>query len=249
MGQGRGQGRDSRQMGAGRGGKRGFDKRLRKAPEAEEEFDEEAFEREFQDYVKKYVDRPDNPTEPLPYNPTQLTLGNLKADWPNTLLSTSGMTESVIQKVQWLARRLPHGYQSNEQVAEHYLKGNLTHFKSAQEKTTVLELAARLSAETKREHDEGTLHKHETPRFAIVEDPAFTSISSKEGDKGHIMSTSIKGDYGQAQQQKYAFMQNAERLLGNNETYGPAQSQKLLARVQALIPQSRTGGAQQTKKA
>lgn len=246
---GQGQTRGPGQQGAGRGGKKGLDRRLRRAPEQEEEFDEQGFEKEFQEYVTKYVDRPDNPTQPLPYNPTRLTLDDLKSDWPNTPLSTSGMTESVIQKVQWLARRLPHGYQSPEQIAEHYLKGNLTRFESEEEKKTVLKLAAELSANTKRESDDGTLHKHETPRFAIVEDPAFTSVASKAGDKGHIMSTSVRGDYGQAQQQKYAFMQTAEKVLSNNETYGPVQSQKLLARVQALIPQSRPGGAQQTKKA
>lgn len=249
LGGGRGRGGSQRGRGAGRGGRGGSDRRLRKAPEEEEEFEEQTFEQEFRDYVDKYVDRPANPTEPLPYNPAKLTLDDLKSDWPNTLLSTSGMTESVIQKVQWLARRLPHGYQSPEQIAEHYLKGNLTRFESEEERKTVLKLAAEFSAKTKTEKEDGTLHKHETPRFAIVEDPAFTSIASKAGDKGHIMATSVRGDYDQAQQQKYAFMQTVDRVLGNNETYGPAQSQKLLARVQALIPQSRTGGAQQTKKA
>lgn len=249
VGQGQNRGRDPRQQTANQRGKGRPDKRLRKSAEQAEEIDEEAFEREFQEYVEKYVDRPANPTEALPYNPTRLTLDDLKSDWPNTLLSTSGMTESVVQKVQWLARRLPHGYQSPEQIAEHYLKGNLTRFESEEERKTVLQLAAELSAKTKTEKEDGTLHKHETPRFAIVEDPAFTSIASKKSDKDHIMTSSIRGDYDRPQQQKYAFMQTASKILNNNETYGPVQSQKLLTRVQALIPQARAGGAQQTKKA
>lgn len=202
-----------------------------------------------EEYITKYVDRPANPTKPLPYNPTKFTLDDLKSDWPNTPLSTSGMTESVIQKVEWLARRLPHGYQSPQQIAEHYLKGNFTRFESEEEKQNVLKLASELSAKTKIETEDGTLHKHESPRFPVVADTAFTSLGSKSADKGHLMTTTIKGDYNQVQQQKYAFMQNVGRLLNNNETYGPVQAEKLMTRVQGLIPQARTGGAQQAKQA
>lgn len=202
-----------------------------------------------EEYITKYVDRPANPTKPLPYNPAKLTLDDLKPDWPNTILSTSGMTESVIQKVEWLSRRLPHGYQSPEQIAERYLKGNFTRFESEEEKQKVLKLASELSAKTKTETEDGTAHKHESPRFPVVEDATFTSLTSKSADKSHLVAASIKGDYGKAQQQKYAFMQSVERLVNNNESYGPVQSAKLLARVQALIPQARTGGAQQAKRA
>jgi len=200
-------------------------------------------------YIAKYVDRPPNPTEPLPYNPTKMTLDDLRSDWPNTPMSTPGMTESVIQKIEWLARRLPHGYQSPEQIAEHYLKGNLTRFESEEEKQLVLKIASDMSAKTKQESDEGTLHKHELPRFQIVEDPAFTSISGKSADKSYLVETGVKGDYGLAEKQKYPFLQNAAKVLTNNNTYGPVQMQKLLDRVQALIPQGRGAAAQQAKKA
>lgn len=249
-GQGQGQDRRLRQQGTGNTRQQRPDRRRRTAPkEDEDELDAQNVNQQMEEYISKYVDRPANPTEPLPYKPSKLTLDDLRSDWPNTPLSTSGMTESVIQKVAWLARRLPHGYQSPEQIAEHYLKGNLTRFESNEEREMVLKLASELSAKTKTESEDGTLHKHETPRFAIVEEPTFTSLASKAGDKGHLMNTTIKGDYGQAQQQKYAFMQSAGRILGNNETYGPVQSEKLLARVQALIPQGKAGGAQPVKKA
>lgn len=228
------------------------DRRRRLAPKNEgkdDEIDDKLAKEELENFITQYIDRPANPTQPLPYNPTKLTLDDLKSDWPNTPLSTSGATESIIQKIEWLARRLPHGYQSPEQIAEHYLKGNLTRFESDEEKATVLKLASELSAKTKTEAEDGTLHKHEQPRFRIVEDAAFASLASKSGDKAHLIDTGVKGTYGEAQPQKYAFIHNAERILNNNETYGPMQAQKLLARVQALIPQARARANQQTKQA
>ncbi|KAK5941440.1 hypothetical protein PMZ80_006719 [Knufia obscura] len=227
------------------------DRRRRRATREgeDDEHDSAAVEQQMDEYITKYVDRPPNPTEPVPYNPTNMTLEALRADWPNTAMTTSGMTESVIQKIEWLARRLPHGYQGPEQIAEHYLKGNLTRFESEEEKQQVLKIAAEMSAKTKLESEEGTLHKHETPRFQIVKDPAFTSMSDKSSDKGYLVQTSVKGDYGEVEKQRYPFMQNAARMLNNNGSYGPAQMQRLLDRVQTLIPQGRTPAAQQIKKA
>jgi len=226
------------------------DKRRRKAREGEEDEDSSAaVEKTMDDFIANHVDRPPNPTEPLPYNPTKITLDQLRADWPNTAMTTSGMSESVVQKIEWLARRLPHGYQYPEQIAEHYLKGNLTRFESEEEKQQVLKIAAAMSAQTKLESDEGTLHKHETPRFQIVEDPAFTSMADKSADKGYLVQTGVKGDYGEVPKQRYPFMQNAARMLNNNGSYGPTQMQRVLDRVQSLIPQGRSPAAQQVKKA
>lgn len=164
-------------------------------------------------------------------------------------MTPAGMTESVVQKIEWLARRLPHGYQSPEQIAEHYLKGNLTRFESEEEKQAVLKLAAEKSAQTKADDEAGVLNKHRLPTFAIVEDSAFTSLSTKDGEKSFLVDTAVKGDYGEPSQQKFPFMQSAARVLMNNETYGPVQAKKLLDRVQALIPQGRGQVAQKAEKA
>lgn len=201
-------------------------------------------------YITKYVDRPDNPTEPVPYQVKETKVEDLRSDWPNTPLSTVGMTESVIQKIEWLARRLPHGFQSPEQIAERYLHGDLTRFESEEEKQIVLKIASEMSAKTKQLMDEGTMNKYtafRTARFVPVEDPKFTSIYDKQNDKNFLVNSSVKGDYEATTQQKYPFMQNVARVLGNNGTYGPSQTQKLLDRVQALIPQGRV--AAEVKKA
>jgi len=243
-------GRGGRPQGQRSQGPKVDKRRRRSAREGEEDEDNSAgLEKDMDEFIAKHVDRPPNPTEPLPYNPTKMTLDDLRSDWPNTAMTTSGMTESVIQKIEWLARRLPHGYQYPEQIAEHYLKGNLTRFESEEEKQLVLKIAADMSAKTKQESDEGTLHKHETPRFQIVEDPAFTSMTDKSSDKDYLLHSGVKGDYGELEKQRYPFMQNAARTLNNNGSYGPAQMQRVLDRVQALIPQGRTPAAQQVKKA
>lgn len=200
-------------------------------------------------FIKQYIHPPYNPEDSIVYNPQNLSLNDFRADWPNTAMTKAGMTESVIQKIEWLAKRLPHGYQSPEQIAEHYLKGNLTRFDSEEEKQLVLKLAAEKSAETKREDEEGTLNKHRLPRFAIVEDPSFTSVGAKQEDKNHLLQATVQGDYGEEAKQRYSFLQNAARTLNNNETYKPESVQRVLDRVQALIPKGRPGGAQQAKKA
>lgn len=246
------QGSGSQRQGAGAGarGGKGPDRRRRLAPRQEEdEGEREQMEQDVDEYIEKHIDPPPNPTEFLPYDPTKLSLEDLKADWPNTPLSTSGMTESVVQKIEWLARRLPHGYQSPEQIAEHYLKGNLTRFESDEERETVIKLASKMSAKTKADSEAGLLHKHEPPRFQTVEDPAFTSLSAKSAEKNYLVDAGVKGDYGEVEQQRYPFMQNAARLLNNNETYGPAQAQKLLNRIQALMPQGRVAPGKQAKQA
>ena len=230
--------------------RQGGDKRRRAARKSdnEDDGDHEALETQLDNYVARHIDRPENPTEPVPYEPASLNLDDLRSDWPNTPLSSSGMTESVIQKIEWLSKRLPHGYQTPEDIAEHYLRGNLTRFESEEEKQLVLKIASEMTAKTKTESEEDTLHKHETPRFQIVEDANFTSISGKEADKSFLVEAAVKGDYGEVQKQPYPFMQGAARLLNNNGSYGPESMQRFLGRVQALIPQ-RGAAAQQVKKA
>ena len=259
QGQGQGQ-RDGRMQGQGqrdgrgppgaRGGPPAPDKRRRKV--ANTDFDageDEAAEAAADEFTAKYVNPPMNPTEPSPYNPQNLTLDDLRADWPNTALSTAGIAESVVQKVEYLARRLPHGYMTPEYIAERYLKGNLVRFETEAEKQEVLKIAAEKSAQTKRETDEGTLHKHRKPTYPAVADPSFESMASKSGDKSYLIDTNVKGDYGVVSKQRYPFMQNVAQALYNNDSYGPVQSQKLLDRIQSLIPQAKPTGTQAAKKA
>lgn len=223
------------------------DKRRRRAPrpEDQEEVDQGALDKKMDDYISTYVDRPENPTEPVLFEPKDAKIDDLRSDWPNTPLSATGITESVVQKIEWIARRLPHGYQSPEQIAEHYLKGNLTRFESEEEKQLVLKIASEMSAKRKEEVQERPFPKH--PRFRHVQDTSFTSLQGKESEKNFLLNTTVKGDYVDNTEQKFPFMQNVARMLGNNETYGSIQSQKLLARLQALIPQGRP--AAQAKKA
>lgn len=200
------------------------------------------------EYITKFVDRPENPTEPIPYNPKPLKLDDLRVDWPNTPLSNSGLTESVVQKIQWLARRLPHGYQSPEQLADRYLKNEFISFESEEEKKQVLKIASELTTQAKQDLAEGSKTKAEVPfshRFADVD---FASLGSKEGDANFLLQAGIKGGYAEASKQPYPFLQSAARMLNNNGSYGPASSRRLLSRVQGLIPQ-RGAAAQQARKA
>lgn len=234
------------------GQQKGPDKRRRRAvhrADGEQGADDGLDER-IEENIAKYIDRPENPTEPITYAPNQMSLDELKVDWPNTPLTSAGLTESIVQKLRWLAKRLPHGYRSPQQLAQDLLAKKFVAFESEAEKQEVIKVAKELSAEFEQAIAEGTKKHSDVYNFhtASQKKGNFVSVNDQEGDNKYLIESNIQGSYAQPQKQPYPFMQNAARMLFNNGSYGPESSQKLLARVGALIPQ-RGAAAQQAQKA
>lgn len=232
---------DSQQRGGARGGRGGApkpDKRRRRAVKVEQDDGEEG----------EVPDDNPNPTVALPYEPQDHTIQDLRADWPDTPISATGLSETVTQKLNWLARRLPHGYKSAQDQAQHYLRGNLTKFESGEEKTKILDLAAKLSAQQAQAETDGTAHKFQKPFFPALQDTGFTSLDKKQGEMGALVAPHVKGEYSAMEKQRYAFMDQVARLLANNGTYGPVQSQRLMERIGMLIPQQQQGQKQGQKQ-
>lgn len=234
---------DSQQRGSPRGGRGGGgagkpDKRRRRTAKVDQEEGEDG----------EVADDNPNPTVELPYDPQDHTIQDLRADWPDTPISATGLSETVTQKLNILARRLPHGYRSAQDQAQHYLKGNLTKFESTEEKTKVIELAAKLSAQQLQAENDGTAHKFNKPFFPALEDAGFASLDKKDGEMGALVAPSVRGEYPAMQKQKFAFMDQVARSLANNGTYGPAESQKLMDRIAMLIPQQQPGQKQGEKQ-
>lgn len=238
---------------SGPGQQKKSDPRRRKAvqrPDGEGGNRRAGLEEAMEDNITSYIDRPDNPTEPITYNPYQMNLEELRADWPNTPLTGAGLTESIVQKLRWLAKRLPHGYRSPQQLAQDLLGHKFVHFESEAEKQEVLKVAKELSAEFHQAVTEGTKKHSDMYNFhtASQKKSNFSSIKDHEGDNKLLVGGSVQGIYAQPPEQPYPFMQNAARMLFNNGSYRPESSERLLARVQALIPQ-RGAAAQQAQKA
>lgn len=221
-------------------------RRSRRSDDDEDGAANAQLEASMDDYITKYIDRPDNATTYLPYNPQPLSLSDLKQDWPNTPLSTSGLSESVTQTLSGLSSRLAHGYMSPNHLAEHFLKGKLTRFESAAEKELVLERAAQMVQDqtSKTDLELSPLKKPSPDALKLADTHEFVALAHKADEKKFLVDESVRGVYSAVEKQRYPFLDNVVKNLRNNSTYGEVQSKRVLERIAKLLPQ---GG--QAKKA
>lgn len=187
-------------------------------------------EAEIEAYLTKHIDRPDNPTEQITYNPTPQSAKELQKDWPNTPLSSTGLTASIVQKIEWLARRIPHGYQTPEQLAEHFAKGNLTKFESAEEKNMVIKIAQDMA---KQRAEKITEKKGEQVK---PKDMTIVDLNAISNDKQSLVDSMIKGQYSELEKQRMPFLDNIVKTLRNNETYNSLETNKFMAKIQSMMP-------------
>ena len=169
------------------------------------------------------------PTESVPYEPKLFTPEDMRSDWPATAISASGLTEGVQQKLEWLAKRIPHGYITHEDLAERLHKGDLVRFESEEEKTKVLRIAADLA---KARAEMLTERKGEQ---IAPEEMEFTDVGSGE-EKQQLVDTMVKGVYPELEAQKLPFLNQVVRNLRNNETYHEAETGKFMDKVLSLLP-------------
>lgn len=212
----------------------------RAAPENEADIPTEA---ELDDYMTKHIDRPDNPTEAITYNPKRQSSEDLQKDWPNTPLSSTGLTASVVQKIEWLARRIPHGYQTPEQLAEHFAKGNLTKFESEEEKQMVLKIAQDMA---KQRAEKITEKKGEQVQ---PKDMSMVDLNTASDDKQSFLNDMVKGQFTELEKQRMPFLDNILKTLRNNETYNPRETNKFMAKVQSMMPPQGVRRPAQQRKA
>lgn len=194
--------------------------------ESEEDAVNENIDEQINDYVAKVIDRPVNPTEPIEYVPGEnMSIEELRKDWPNIPLSSTGLTESVQQRIEALAHRLPHGYQTPMQLVERYRKGKLTRFESEEEKEIVLKLAAEVQQQKADEivEKKGTVVK--------AKDMTFEDLSSRSGERNALADAYVKGTYPALEKQKMPFLDQIARNLRNNYTYNAMQSEEFLKAI------------------
>jgi hypothetical protein len=155
--------------------------------------------------------------------------------------------ESVQQRIEWLAHRLPHGYQTPNQLAMHYTRGYLTRFESAQERDEVLSISRQLAQKWADRDTEKSGGSGEVQ----PENMDFDSIADREGERNGLAETWVKGVYPVVQKQKMPFLDQIVRNLNNNGTVTPGKAEQFMQTVQSVIVsrQQSQGGVQAPKPA
>ena len=184
---------------------------------------------EIDKYIEEVIDPSPIATEALPYTPKEHTTDELRLDWPNTPLSGSGLTESVIQKVTWLAKRLPHGYWTPRQIAERYEEGYMVRFNSEGEKETVLKLAAVMANKRAAKTSE------KSGEEVQAGDMQFESLGERADEKGRLTDSMTRGMYPVPGKQSNQVMDGVMRQLDNNATYRSEDAEKFKGRIERLI--------------
>jgi hypothetical protein len=168
-------------------------------------------------YITEIVDPPVNSTVELPYTPGKgLKPEELRKDWPNTPLTSAGLVESVQQRIEWLAHRLPHGYQTPKQLAHRFVAGGFTRFESEQERDTVLPIAKEIAQ--KRADRETEKDKDQKQRPPM--DMTFSHLASRTDERQEIAETWVMGKYPEAEKFKLPFMNTVAEGLRNNQSLG-----------------------------
>ena len=183
------------------------------------------------------------PREWVDHVPEELSLQDLRVDWPGIPTGKIGMIMGVEEKLRWAARRIPHDYETPQELAEKLHRGQeLVHFESEQEKEQVLQIARGLAERAAERITERT-GEEVTPK-----DSSFEGIRQK--DRVVLAREFIRGEYPplegggkemQTQREKEggrkrpAFLADVMRTLGNNETYHAKEQEQLLSTIQGLL--------------
>ena len=201
-----------------------------------------------ENYVNENVDPPVNPTSELPHTPGKdLTTDELRKDWPNTPLTSAGLVESIQQRIEWLAHRLPHGYQTPNQLAMHYTRGDLTRFESEAERDEVLSISHKLAQKWADRDTEKAGGSGEVQ----PENMEFSSLADRGDERQGLADAWVKGTYPAVQKQKMPFLDQIVRNLNNNGTVTDGKAEQFMQTVQSVIVSGQRGqaqGAGQTQK-
>lgn len=187
------------------------------------------------------LDRPVNPTIEVDHVPGKnMTLQELRKEWPNTPLTSVGLVESVQQRIEFLSHRLQHDYQTPMQLVERYEKGKFVRFESEEEKETVIKLATELAQQRANEIMDSK--GQEVP----VQDMTFSNVAQRSEERKGLTEAYVKGKYPVPVKQKMSFMDDIAQALHNNSTYNTLQSEEFLKSIEAAVD-AHQGGTRQKR--
>ncbi len=241
-GRGGGDGGDGRRGGREGGAGGGRNQRRRENVDFEAEGDSAA-SREADAKIEAHFGPP--PREWVDHVPEELSLADLRVDWPSIPTGKIGMVTGLEEKLRWAARRMQHGYESPHELAERLHRGQeLVHFESEQEKEQTLEIARGLA---QRAADQ------RTERTGLEVKPTHSSFAPiRDKDRVLLARDFIRGEYppieagvemrkgkGEAKEagrgKTPAFLTDVVRMLANNETYHAKEKEQLVSTIQGLL--------------
>jgi hypothetical protein len=185
----------------------------------------------------------------VPYEAEEQSLALLKPEWPDTPLSATGLTESVVQKLNFLARYLPHDYWTPYQIAERFIKGELVRFTSEEQKAKVLQYAAQISSERQAyQKERAELKGRDAPPPPEL-DWAVKSVVGQEADYKGLVDIMARGVYPELPTGQRPLFAGIHRQLRNNETYVEGDTDKFMGRIEQLISSVQKQAAAQKEAA
>jgi hypothetical protein len=151
------------------------------------------------------------------------------------------LTETVQQRIEYLAQRLPHGYQTPGQLADRYSKGYLTRFESEEEKAQVIRLASEMAAKKA-----GVIIDKKAIEVK-PKDMSFDDIASRSSEKERLANVYVKGVYPdlpeiQKQNPKMPFLEQITTQMRNNGTYNEDKTDQFMNTIESLAGGLQQGG-------
>lgn len=165
------------------------------------------------------------PREWVDHTPVELSLEELRVDWPAVPTGRVGLVNGVEEKLRWMARKLPHGYDTPEELAMRVRQGKLVRFENVEEKRLALK-----AANVRWKNFEGISHQDRV-------------VLGKELIRGVYPGGRGAGAGGRGEGKEAApFVDEVIRILGNNETYQAKQKDQLCATIQSFLSARRPAG-------
>ncbi|QKX53999.1 uncharacterized protein TRUGW13939_01081 [Talaromyces rugulosus] len=209
----------------GRGGKKPRDKNARKRQQGEEAGEDvraAEIEEIFNEQKAKELQVATR------YTPVQYDVSKLQETWPSLPIGTTAQAGSVLEKLNFLSRRFPNGYEPPHELAKRLFDGERVIFRSDEEKKAAIEEFNKLAH---KRADRLTQRKGE-----VVEPEAAGFTSTSKEDQSAFVGQLVQGKYATQQNQSNPVLGEIERQLFNNETYRTAGKQSgFMAKMESLI--------------
>ena len=176
--------------------------------------------------------------DPVPvesdYEPTPLSLSDLRADWPTTPMSQLGLVEGVESAVRFLGRRFPHGHSTTVELGAALYQGQVVEFRNQQERDEATEVARDIARD-----DKATLLERQAagtvPKQLITQQTKEREVEIRplwEGQKAELAQKMIKGQYvlrdSETETGASTMVQAVLAGLRNNGSYTKRQHEKFV---------------------
>lgn len=170
------------------------------------------------------------PRQWIDHTPEDLTLDDLRVDWPSIPTDKIGMIESISSKLRWAAGKMQHDYDTPADLAHRLRRGDLVHFESEAEKAEVLAIVRKDSPFWPVGTSERQILADKLIRGIYIDSKATKQIHhARSSDSTKSPSTTATSTA--ATNLISSVVQN----LDNNGTYQARETDQLVRTIQKVI--------------